>query len=448
LLLASAALIGCSTGSDTSIDTVDAPATTPAPVNTVPVSTVPLDEATTQDSTAPTDTATIGTATIDTATIDTATGDTTPIDTVPVTEATTTTTTVPPDPPPANEQFDSMEFDLEYVSDVDKPTAVAWRADDDAMYVSTQPGPIYRVMDDDTSVVVDLTTETFEDLPGSERGILGLAFDPRDQRMFVNYTDNDQNTRVSSFELEDGVAIAESRREVLFIEQPGVGHNGGRMLFDAAGNLYIGSGDGGGSNGRDAQDTTKLLGAILRITPDLDGDGYSIPADNPFADGSPGAGTDRPEVWARGFRNPWTFSLDDDTGDLWIGDVGNDEFEEISVMRGGTSGLNFGWYWFEGNNQRRSGAPEAVVPPVYDYPRSQGVAVMGGHVYRGDQIPELRGAYLFGDLTGPIWAIGEQGVSRLTAPTVATMTGWAEGPDGELYVLSLQNGVARFVSLD
>lgn len=413
--------------------TIEAPATTPAPVNTVPFG------APTTNGTTP------AAATIEGSPEPAPEAEAPTPETTTSTSPPSTTTTLPPDPPPLNEQFDTLTFDLEFVSDVDKPTAVAWRADDEAMYISTQPGPIYRLLDGETSVVVDLTAETFEDLPGSERGILGLAFDPRDRRMFVNYTDNDQDTRVISFELDGGIVIPDSRREVLFIDQPAVGHNGGRMLFDDAGNLYIGSGDGGGSNGRDAQDTTKLLGAILRISPDLDGDGYQIPPDNPFADGSPQAGTDRPEVWARGFRNPWTFSLDDETGDLWVGDVGNSEFEEISVMRGGTSGLNFGWYWYEGNNRRRGDAPEGMVPPVYDYPRSQGVAVMGGHVYRGEQIPELRGAYLFGDLTGPIWAIGEQGVSRLTAPNVNTMTGWAEDPDGELYVLSLRDGVARFV---
>lgn len=423
------AIAACGGGSDEA--TIEAPASTPAPVNTVPFE-------------APATTAITATTLAEAPAADPA--NTEPA--APVTEpatTTTTTTTLPPDPPPPNEQFDALTFDLEFVSDVDKPTAAAWRPDDPAMYVSTQAGPIYRVLDGETTVVVDLTEETFEDLPGSERGILGLAFDPRDRRMFVNMTDADQDTRVISFELDGGVVIPDSRRQVLFIDQPAVGHNGGRMLFDAAGNLYIGSGDGGGSNGRDAQDTSKLLGAILRITPKLDGEGYDIPSDNPFADGQERAGTDRPEVWARGFRNPWTFSIDEPTGDLWIGDVGNNEFEEISVMRGGTSGLNFGWYWFEGNNPRRGDAPEGMVPPVYDYPRSQGVAVMGGHVYRGELLPELRGAYLFGDLTGPIWAIGEQGVSRLSAPGVRTMTGWAEDPSGELYVLSLQDGVARLV---
>jgi glucose/arabinose dehydrogenase len=354
---------------------------------------------------------------------------------------TTTTTTLPPDPLPPNTVFDGLKLALEPVADVDKPTAVAWRDGDPAMYATTQPGPVYRIVDGVATMVIDLTGETFEALPGSERGVLGIAFDPRDGRMFVNLTDVDHNTRVVSFELDDGVAVTESRREVLFIEQPGIGHNGGGLVFDAAGNLYIGSGDGGASNGWDAQDTTKLLGAILRITPRLDGDGYDVPADNPFADGV----ADRPEVIARGLRNPWTFSLDDDTGDIWIGDVGRSDFEEISLMRRDRWGSNFGWPYFEGNDRRRSNVPDGLVPPVFAYPRTEGVAVMGGYVYRGEEIPALRGAYLFGDLTGPVWAIGAEGVSRLDVERVNTLVGWGEDPAGELYLLALHDGVFRLV---
>ncbi len=356
------------------------------------------------------------------------------------TSTSTTTTTLPPDPPPPNDEFAGLTFGADQVADVDKATGVAWRDGDEAMYVSTQPGPVYRVVDGVATVVLDLTDQTFPDTPGSERGVLGVAFDPRDGRMFVNYTDEDDHTRVVSYELVDGVAVIESRREVLFIEQPGVGHNGGRLIFDPEGNLFIGSGDGGASNGWDAQDTEKLLGAILRIRPKLDGDGYDIPDDNPFAAGE----LDRPEVIARGFRNPWTFSIDDDTGDIWIGDVGNNTVEEVSVLPRSRWGANFGWPYFEGNNQRHGDAPEDVIPPVYDYSHDVGAAVMAGHVYRGDAIPALRGAFVFGDLTGPIWAIGADGVSRLDAERIATLTGWAEGPDGELYALGF-GGVFAFV---
>jgi glucose/arabinose dehydrogenase len=306
--------------------------------------------------------------------------------------------------------------------------------------VTTQPGEVLRV-GDGISTVIDLTAETSGDEAGSERGVLGIAFDPRDGRMFINMTNLGNDTEVISFEVIDGVGVPESRRTVMTIDQPGVGHNGGRLLFDAAGNLYIGSGDGGASNGRDAQDTSKLLGALLRITPRLDGDGYDIPPDNPFADGV----ADRPEVLARGFRNPWSFSLDDDTGDLWIGDVGNSEREEIDVIRAGQFGQNFGWPYFEGTNQRRSSHPDGLSPPVYDWPRTDGVAAMGGYVYRGSALPALRGAYLFGDLTGPVWALGADGVSGLDVEPINTLVGWGEDPGGELYLLGLYDGVFRLV---
>ncbi len=351
------------------------------------------------------------------------------------------TTTVVIDPPPANGQFTALSFDLDLVTSLPKPTGIAWRDGDPGMYVTTQAGPVYRVAEE-TTVVVDLTEETFEDLPGSERGVLGIAFDPRDGRMFIDLTDESDDTEVISFEVVDGVAVPESRRTVLTIEQPGVGHNGGRLLFDRHGNLYVGSGDGGASNGRDAQDTSKLLGAILRVTPRLDGDGYDIPSDNPFVDGV----LDQPEVIARGFRNPWGFSLDEPTGDLWVGDVGNSDFEEIDVMRAGQFGQNFGWPYFEGSHQRKNSVPDGLTLPVHDYPRTDGVAVMGGSVYRGSALPGLRGAYVFGDLTGPIWAIGTEGVSRLDAPAVNAIVGWGVDPAGELYVLGLYDGVYRLVA--
>ena len=300
------------------VSTFARPATTVAPVPTTPASTAPT-ATTTSAPTSPAATSPTSTSASTTPTTSTST--------------TTTTTTLPPAPPPPNSDFDRLELDRVLVADVDKPTGIAWRDGDDAMYISTQPGPVFRLLDGEITTVIDFTGRTFEDTPGSERGVLGIAFDPRDGRMFINYTDLADDTNIVSYELDDqGRAIADSRREVLFIDQPGLGHNGGRLIFDADGNLYTGSGDGGASNGWDAQDTTKLFGAILRIRPNLDGDGYEIPADNPFAPGSDGDGLDRPEVIARGFRNPWTFSIDDDTGDIWVGDVGNSTREEVSLL--------------------------------------------------------------------------------------------------------------------
>jgi glucose/arabinose dehydrogenase len=431
--------------------TAGTPAPTPAPVSTVvrrtTTSEVPTEEpASTDDDpvsaepeSTPVTTATPEPASAAGDATSTSSPAATTTSTTTASTTTSTTTTRPPDPPPPNESFAEIGLGLEHVLDIESPTALAWRPDDPAMFVASQTGQVQRV-GDELGLVVDLSAEIAPVEPGSERGLLGLAFDPRNSRMYLDYTGLDNNTRVVSFELDDAaVAVPDSRREILFIDQPGLGHNGGRLLFEDEGNLYIGSGDGGASNGRDAQDTTKLLGVILRIAPSLDGESYTIPTDNPFADGV----DDRPEVWARGLRNPWTFSLDDDTGDMWIGDVGNERREEIDIIPAGTSGPNFGWYWFEGTSQRFSEVPDGLVPPVFDYPRSQGVAVMGGYVYRGQAIPELRGAYLFGDLGGPIWAIGASGVTRLRVDPVNGLVGWGEDPSGELYLLGIYDGVFR-----
>jgi len=270
----------------------------------------------------------------------------------PVAVEPSTTTTLPPALPPPNSQFSDLKLGFEQISVIEKVTGIAWLGD--VMFASTQPGPIFKIVGETVEVALDLTDDTHRFQPGSERGVLGVAIDPRNQRLFVNYTDRNDDTLVVSFELEDGVAVLDSRREVLFIDQPGLGHNGGRLYFDRLGNLLISSGDGGASNGWDSQDTTKLLGAILRLTPNLDAPGYSIPPDNPNADG----GADRPEVIARGFRNPWSFAVDEPTGEIWIGDVGNTMVEELSVLRRVDWGANFGWPYFEGNTRKNRGEPE------------------------------------------------------------------------------------------
>jgi len=352
--------------------------------------------------------------------------------------STTTSTTLPPALPPPNSQFSDLQLGFEQVSAVEKVTGVAWLGD--VMFASTQPGPIFRIDGETVEVALDLTIDTHRFQPGSERGVLGVAIDPRNQRLFVNYTDQNNDTLVVSYELEDGIAALDSRREVLFIDQPGIGHNGGRLHFDLLGNLLISSGDGGASSGWDAQDTTKLLGAILRVTPNLDSPGYSIPPDNPHADGI----TDRPEVIARGFRNPWSFAVDEPTGEIWIGDVGNTMVEELSVLRRVDWGANFGWPYFEGNTRKNRGEPENLVFPVYDYGHDVGVAVMAGYPCRDCGIPKLDGAVLFGDMSGPIWAIGSDGVTRLDAERVDILTGWAQGPDKSLYALAY-NGIFKVV---
>ena len=233
---------------------------------------------------------------------------------------------------------------------------------------------------------------------GGERGLLGLAFHPDfpdDPRFFVNYTDLEGDTVVSSFTAEAGADRADGDSEVVLlrIDQPYPNHNGGALAFGPDGYLYISTGDGG--SGGDPHDNGQrmdtLLGKILRI--DVDGGSgdarYAVPPDNPFVDQSDAL----PEIWHLGLRNPWRMSFDRETGDLWIGDVGQGSWEEVDVARAGTGGLNFGWNRVEGFEcfEGDSCDDPAYTPPVTAYSHDFGCSVTGGVVYRGTAQPLLAG---------------------------------------------------------
>ncbi|HEY5876689.1 MAG TPA: PQQ-dependent sugar dehydrogenase [Ilumatobacteraceae bacterium] len=364
-----------------------------------------------------------------------------PPTTVPPTPATAPpTTAVPPDPLPAIAQIEQAAVAIQPVLDLDIPVAIAFRPGDPGPYVIGQAGYVWRIDEAGAAtLVLDFSARVTPFADGSERGLLGIAFGP-DDRMFLNFTDLSNDTNVVSMAMAGIAPVPETEWPVLYVEQPGLGHNGGTLAFDRAGNLYVAMGDGGGSNGLDAQDPAKLLGTILRIRPKADGPGYDIPPDNPFV-GHPEI---RPEKYAYGFRNPWRFSIDDETGDIWLGDVGNESWEEIDRIPAGQAGTNYGWYWYEGSHERRGGAPPDIVPPVWDYSHDVGVAVIGGVVYRGAAIPALRGAYLFGDITGILWAVGVDGVHRLPID-LRGVAAFAEGPDGEIWMASIWGKVARLV---
>ena len=272
-------------------------------------------------------------------------------------------------------------------------------AGDDRLFVAEQLGRILAFADDpyvdDAQVFLDIRDNVNDS--GSEEGLLGLAFDPQfdDNGYFYVYysASGPRRSVVSRFQLSaDGqTADSDSELVILEIEQPYRNHNGGQLAFGPDGFLYIGLGDGGaaGDPMGHGRNTKTLLGSILRIdvsesTPETP---YTIPADNPLLDDSDA----RPEIWAYGLRNPWRFSFDRETGQLWAGDVGQNSLEEVDLVeRGG----DYGWNTLEGTrcfSPRTSCDSTGTVPPVWEYPTGEeGCSVIGGYVYRGERIPSLR----------------------------------------------------------
>jgi glucose/arabinose dehydrogenase len=286
---------------------------------------------------------------------------------------------------------------------------------------------------------------------GGEQGLLGLAFHPRFEsngRFFVNYTDGNGDTVVAEYRTARGADRADpgSARVLLRIDQPYSNHNGGDLVFGPDGYLYIGMGDGGsgGDPHGNGQRLDTLLGKLLRIDVDR-GRPYGIPDDNPFV-GRSGA---RPEIWAFGLRNPWRFSFDRETGDLWIGDVGQGELEEIDrarASRGG--GQNYGWNVMEGTEcfSPPDGCDsQGLVRPIAVYPTRLGCAVVGGHVYRGARLPALAGGYFFADFcAGLLFALDPAG-SAPQDPVIVlrsdhAISSFGEDEDGELYITDLSGG--------
>ena len=326
--------------------------------------------------------------------------------------------------------------------------AVVPGAEDEAVVIA-QHGRLWRVsLQSETPRMAgsfgDVTDRLVDDLE-VEMGLLGLAFPPdfpQDSRVFLHYTaDDPRRSVISWFPVANGVMEMAEEHIILEVAQPGAIHNGGQLAFGPDGLLYVALGDGGFGLGAGAQDLSNLLGSILRL--DVSGDDYEVPPDNPFVD-TPDA---RPEIYAYGFRNPWRFSFDRETGDLWTGDVGEVRWEEIDrVVAGG----NYGWGIVEGNEcfEADECATDGFVAPrfVYRHPDKGGAAVIGGFVYQGAAMPELAGWYVYGDfLAGKIWALN----TADTAPPILLLdseeniSSFGELPDGELIVLSYRNAIFR-----
>jgi glucose/arabinose dehydrogenase len=275
---------------------------------------------------------------------------------------------------------------------------------------------------------------------GNEQGLLGLAFHPDYENngfLYVNYTDTAGNTVVSRFTASGNTADPSSEMVMLQIEQPYENHNGGLLYFGPDGYLYIGTGDGGsgGDPRNNGQSTETLLGKLLRIDVNA-AEPYAIPVDNPFGRGG-GLG----EIWAYGLRNPWRFSFDRTTGDLYIADVGQGEWEEISFLPGGSAGgANFGWNFFEGTHAYEGDPPSGLIPPVAEYDHGHGCSVTGGHVYRGEMLPEWQGVYVYGDFcSGEMWGLVQHSdgswENQAIYDTSFLITSFGEDEAGELYVL-------------
>jgi glucose/arabinose dehydrogenase len=349
---------------------------------------------------------------------------------------------------------------LTRVTDLDDVTALSARPSTRTLYVTQQGGAVRSIRGGVLSPtpVVDLTDLVSQD--GGERGLLGLAFSPDGTLLYVDYTDRDGNTQIDRFAMRGRNADFSSRRTILTVDQPQPNHNGGQLAFGPDGYLYIGLGDGGASGdsgpgharGGNGQSLGTLLGKILRISPNpaAGGDAYTVPADNPFVDRA----NARPEIWAYGLRNPWRFSFDRANGNLWIGDVGQNVWEEIDRVaatngRDAGKGDNFGWNRLEGMHPFDGDAPEDAVPPVYEISHDTGAcAVIGGFVYRGKKISSLVGDYLFSDNCESTIRLLEPdrdgGVTmRDSGVKSDSVSSFGQANDGTLYVTSLSDGVFR-----
>lgn len=362
-------------------------------------------------------------------------------------------TTLPPTAAPAQPETQSTpqipQIALRQIADgFDRPLHITHAGDGSGrLFVVEKVGRIRIVRDG------QVLSEPFLDITdrvgsrANEQGLLSVAFHPRYRDngwLFVNYTDNDGDTVVSRFSAAGDRADPSSEEVVLTIEQPFANHNGGQVVFGPDGMLYIGMGDGGGAGDPlgAGQDRWTLLGKILRIN--VETLPYTIPPDNPWADGSGG----RQEIWVFGVRNPWRFSFDRSTGDLFVADVGQNRLEEVHMLPAGRSaGANLGWNVMEGNEcfRRNDCDRSAFDLPIDVYPHSLGCSVTGGHVYRGAAYPVLQGVYVFGDFcSGRIWGLRQSAGGWERAELLQTrlqIAAFGEDESGELYVAGYNNGV-------
>ncbi|HEV7239907.1 MAG TPA: PQQ-dependent sugar dehydrogenase [Thermoanaerobaculia bacterium] len=337
-------------------------------------------------------------------------------------------------------------------SGLDSPVSIT-HAGDSRLFITQQRGQV--VIWDGTRILptpfLDIRSIISN---GGERGLLSIAFHPQYAEngfFFVNYTNLGGHTIIARYRVsaDPNRADPTSAVQLLLIEQPFANHNGGQVQFGPDGYLYIGMGDGGsgGDPGNRAQSLATLLGKMLRI--DVNGNPYSVPPSNPFVNNTAA----RPEIWSLGLRNPWRFSFDRASGDLWIADVGQGEWEEVDVQPATSiGGENYGWRRMEGThcfNPSSNCDTGNLVLPVLEYNHSSGAcSVTGGYVYRGAALPRLQGMYIYGDYcNGKIWGASRTGsqpvVIRELLDTTLSISSFGEDVNGELYVADHSGAVYR-----
>lgn len=343
------------------------------------------------------------------------------------------------------------------IATLTSPIALATRTGSTHLFVAERGGLVRELaVTGDTATVTTLLDISGYVSLSEGGGLLGLAFDPTGERLYVHYTNAHADNRLVEYTMDGATVDLGTRRVVLAVRQPPSYHKGGDVAFGPDGRLYLALGDGDNVAIDDpnddvpdvvnpAQDRTSLLGKILRINPRASATRpYRNPLGNPFVGQSPR----RAEVWAYGLRNPWRMSFDRATGQLWCGDVGQNDVEEIDILvRGG----NYGWRVYEGNrsNINPTNLPaSSFVAPVYTYTHAEGASVTGGYVYRGSAVPALVGAYVHADfVSGRVWALvydGQQAIERVQIATTSGPASFGEDAAGELHVCCFDGRIRRF----
>lgn len=359
---------------------------------------------------------------------------------------------------PTEREFDAVDLRLVRIATLAHALALTTVPGEDDLYVAQRSGFIRVIRDGlvEKEAVLDISARVGFDTPGAN-GLLSIVFDPQGRHLYVSYSDPKGDSHLDEYRFHQGQVLLDSRRELLSIKLTTIAHRGGHIIFGPDGYLWFGMGDGslleGGEKVQgDVRDQAQTLdnwnGKMLRLDPDpSEGHPYSIPQDNPYVHRQ-GA---RPEIYLSGMRNPWRFSFDRRTDDLWIGDVGQYVLEEIDFLpKARPAGGNLGWNRLEGTLEFRGAPPPDAIAPLHVYNHDDGrCVVVGGYTYRGRVIDGLHGAYLYGDFCdGRIRALVQKKGRVLyqredLGLQVDDLIAFGEDSSGELYAVSLSGDIFR-----